>query len=68
VAVSTYASNPLRVDDRFEPSVNLPRAFHVRLPGYAPTPLLDLRDLAEQLGVGRLWVKDESARLGLPSF
>jgi diaminopropionate ammonia-lyase len=45
-----------------------PRAFHRRLPGYAPTPLVEAPALAAELGVGRLWCKDESARLGLPSF
>jgi len=45
-----------------------PRAFHRRLPGYAPTPLVEASALAAELGVGRLWCKDESARLGLPSF
>jgi diaminopropionate ammonia-lyase len=43
-------------------------AFHQTLPGYAPTPLVDLPDLAVELGVGRLLVKDESSRLGLPAF
>lgn len=45
-----------------------PRAFHRRLPGYAPTPLVDAPALAEALGVGRLWIKDEAWRLGLPAF
>src|SRR5690242_13275799 len=43
-------------------------AFHQRLPGYAPTPLVDAPTLAAQLGVGRVWVKNESSRLGLPAF
>ena len=42
--------------------------FHRRLPGYEPTPLIDAPGLAETLGVGRVWVKDESSRLGLPAF
>ncbi len=45
-----------------------PPAFHRRLPGYAPTPLHETPTLAAQLGIGRLWVKDESQRLGMPSF
>ena len=45
-----------------------PRAFHRRLPGYAPTPLHDAPALAEPLGLGRVTVKDESSRLGLPAF
>ncbi|MEV5570570.1 pyridoxal-phosphate dependent enzyme [Spirillospora sp. NPDC052269] len=43
-------------------------AFHAALPGYAPTPLVELPGLAGELGVGRLLVKDESSRLGLPAF
>jgi diaminopropionate ammonia-lyase len=42
--------------------------FHARLPGYAATPLLDLPEAAARLRVGRLLVKDESSRLGLPAF
>lgn len=43
-------------------------AFHQRLPGYAPTPLHDLPALAAAAGVGRVLVKDESSRMGLPAF
>ncbi|HET8600144.1 MAG TPA: pyridoxal-phosphate dependent enzyme, partial [Segeticoccus sp.] len=44
------------------------RSFHASLPGYAPTPLVGLPSVAVELGVGRLLVKDESSRLGLPAF
>ena len=43
-------------------------AFHRTLPGYAPTPLVELPPLAAELGVRRVFVKDESSRLGLPAF
>ena len=43
-------------------------AFHRALAGYAPTRLVDLPALAAELGVGRVLVKDESHRLGLPAF
>lgn len=43
-------------------------AFHAGLPGYRPTPLVELPALAIELGVGRVLVKDESSRLGLPAF
>lgn len=43
-------------------------AFHRRLPGYEPTPLVSLPRLASSLGVAELLVKVESVRLGLPSF
>lgn len=44
------------------------RAFHEGLPGYAATPAVDLPSVAAHLGVGRVVVKDESSRLGLPAF
>ncbi len=37
-------------------------------PGFGPSPLLDLEDLAAELGIGRLLYKDESQRLGQGSF
>lgn len=43
-------------------------AFHRSLDGYAPTPLVELPELAAELGVGRVVAKDESSRLGLPAF
>ena len=45
-----------------------PLRFHRRLPGYEETPLVDAPRLAETLGVGKVLVKDESSRLGLPAF
>ena len=42
--------------------------FHRALDGYQPTPLVDLPDLAAELGVARVLAKDESSRLGLPAF
>ncbi|MGA4846927.1 diaminopropionate ammonia-lyase [Streptomyces sp. G5(2025)] len=44
------------------------RAFHAALPGYTPTALHELPPLADELGVARVFVKDESERLGLPAF
>ncbi|MBM3519074.1 MAG: pyridoxal-phosphate dependent enzyme, partial [Alphaproteobacteria bacterium] len=37
-------------------------------PGYRPTPLHALPGLAGQLGIARLWLKDEGGRFGLGSF
>ncbi|RMB81375.1 diaminopropionate ammonia-lyase [Streptomyces shenzhenensis] len=53
---------------RCAPAPDETRAFHRTLPDYAPTPLSDLPSLAKELGVGRVFVKDESNRLGLPAF
>ncbi|MFD8283841.1 diaminopropionate ammonia-lyase [Streptomyces solisilvae] len=44
------------------------RKFHASLPGHDPTPLTELPPLAAELAVGRVFVKDESCRLGLPAF
>src|SRR4051794_38827721 len=44
------------------------QAFHRRLPGYSPTPVHSLDGLAGELGIAAVYVKDESARLGLPAF
>ncbi|USQ80011.1 pyridoxal-phosphate dependent enzyme [Ornithinimicrobium faecis] len=51
-----------------DPAEGTARDFHRTLPDYAPTPLVDLPALAAELGVGRVLVKDESSRLGLPAF
>ncbi|MGH7470592.1 MAG: diaminopropionate ammonia-lyase [Longimicrobiales bacterium] len=37
-------------------------------PGYTPSPLFELPRTAEELGLGRLWLKDESPRFGLGAF
>jgi len=46
-----------------EPS-QAPLELHRKLPSYEVTPLVR----AEEAGLGALWIKDESSRLGLPSF
>jgi len=47
---------------------NQARSFHCSLPAYRPSPLKNLARLAAMIGVGGIWVKDESARLSLNSF
>ncbi|KAJ5665860.1 uncharacterized protein N7477_008308 [Penicillium maclennaniae] len=42
--------------------------FHRSLPNYAPTPLMSLNELATELGIRAIYVKDESNRFGLPAF
>lgn len=44
------------------------RNFHRQIPGYRTSPLKGLGNLAAMLGVGGIWVKDESVRLGISSF
>jgi len=41
---------------------------HRSIPEYRPTPLVSLPELARSLGIGRLFVKDESFRFGLKAF
>lgn len=60
--------NPLRGQTP-PPTVPGPvTVFHRKFPDYMPTPLFDLPQIAQELGVGRVLVKDESDRLGLPAF
>ena len=42
--------------------------FHRRMPAYEPTLLIDAPGIATALGVGRVLIKSENRRLGLPSF
>jgi diaminopropionate ammonia-lyase len=42
--------------------------FHRTMPGYEPTPLVRTPELADQLGIASLVVKDQSRCFGLPAF
>ena len=42
--------------------------FHQTLPNYGPTPLRPLPQIAKELGVGSVLLKDESRRFGLPAY
>ena len=42
--------------------------FHKGLPNYSVTPLHSLSELAKNLDLGHVLLKDESHRLGLPAF
>lgn len=44
------------------------RDFHRTLDGYRMSPLTELPAIAIELEVGRVFLKDESERLGLPAF
>lgn len=44
------------------------RHFHESFPIYKETPLANLQNLAKELGVGGIYVKDESYRFGLNAF
>ena len=65
-----YISNHGQPPVDFESGIGKgdPLPFHKSMPGYEPTPLYNCPSLAKKLGVGTVLVKDESLRLGLPSF
>lgn len=50
------------------PSEDQVPRFHRSLPDYEPTPLRKLEDLAKEVGVRAIYLKDEGNRFGLPSF
>lgn len=68
LARSSWFARPAARDWTCPPAPRDVAAFHRTLPGHAPTPLVELPSLAAELGVRRLFAKDESARLGLPAF
>ena len=71
-------STPIHAVHRAAPRASLPpfgpetagtvRRFHSSFPEYRPTPLASLSRLAGALGLGALYVKDESQRFGLNAF
>jgi len=44
------------------------KRFHQGFPRYRPTPLIQLKQLSRQLGISKIWIKDESYRFGLKAF
>lgn len=43
-------------------------SFHRTLPGYAPTPLVELGEVAAEHGWSRVAIKNEQRRFGLPAY
>ena len=62
----------IRVDEQpsflSEAETKVVRSFHTTVGGYKATPLVSLDNLAKELGVSKLYVKDESHRFGLNAF
>jgi diaminopropionate ammonia-lyase len=56
------------LEARFTSSDPAILGFHASLAEYRPTPLHSLPGLARELGVGGIFVKDESQRFGLNAF
>jgi diaminopropionate ammonia-lyase len=65
IAVANHSADPARVGPGSAQGV---LAYHRTLPGYEPSPLVDAPAVAQRLGVAAVHVKDESSRLGMPSF
>jgi len=63
-----WIANPLRDLSLAPTDDDAPLRFHRGLPGYAPTPLIDSPELAGEWGVGRVLLKFERERFGLPAF
>ena len=66
---SAYFKKPTSNVSAFLPEeMEAARKFHSTIPGYEPTPLHNLKALAELLGVKAVYLKDESYRFGLNAF
>lgn len=50
------------------PPANEIQSFHKQLDEYKITPLVELKHLAKELGLHRIWVKDEAHRFGLNAY
>jgi diaminopropionate ammonia-lyase family len=58
---TSWSSPPIQSADQVH-------RFHRSLPDYEQTPLRNLDDLAQEVGVRAIYLKDEANRLSLPSF
>lgn len=68
MAVSRLVTNPHVDRERVPHGEVPPHGFHPSLPGFAPTPIRPAPSAAARLGVAQVLVKDESRRMGMPSF
>lgn len=64
----TWYVNPAAREFKTPPAPAEVLDFHRRLPGYEVTALRESPGLADSLGVGRVFVKEEARRFGLPAF
>lgn len=68
IDTARWYANPAARTWRLASAAGSALSFHQTLDGYAATPLTELPELAAELGVGRVFLKDESNRMGLPAF
>lgn len=64
----TVTLNSMRDDRSWPRAPTAVAEFHRRMPAYEPSSLFDAPRLADDLGIGRLLIKAETRRMGLPSF
>jgi len=60
--------NPSDVSAASDAMIDEVLRFHRSLPGYRPSPLIPLDTVAKDLGIERLFIKDEGHRFGLKAF
>lgn len=69
-----WQENTIKVDKKANldfinsEEINKAKKFHESFPQYTKTPLANLNNLAKELGLGGLYIKDESYRFGLNAF
>jgi diaminopropionate ammonia-lyase len=63
-----YKGEKVSIEFLGEEEIRKARRFHESFPQYTKTPLVNLRNLAERLGVQGIYVKDEAHRFGLNAF
>lgn len=65
IFINPWLSSGLSADASIDPDLI---TFHRTFPKSKTTPLIELPEVAQELGLGHVYVKDESLRFGLPSF
>ncbi|MDV4151085.1 diaminopropionate ammonia-lyase [Clostridium sp. AL.422] len=65
---NTMPKNEVTLDFLSMNEINKARNFHKSFPEYSVTPLVNLENLSKRLGLGDIFLKDESYRFGLNAF
>lgn len=65
---NTMPKSEVSLDFLSNDEINKVRNFHKSFPEYSVTPLVNLENLSKRLGVGGIYLKDESYRFGLNAF
>lgn len=65
---NTMPKSEVSLDFLSNDEINKVRNFHKSFPEYSVTPLVNLENLSKRLGIGGIYLKDESYRFGLNAF